>query len=217
MFTGLVESLGCVHRVSFGTAANRIQIESSDLAPKVQLGDSVAVNGVCLTVCQKEGSRLLFDVMPETVSKTNLSQLKSGSGVNLERALAMGDPVGGHLVTGHVDGIGTVVSRQVQGNATLFQIEASPGITDLLVPKGSVAVDGVSLTIVELKQCRFSVSLIPHTLKTTVLQYRQVGDQVNLETDMLGKYVFSYLRQVKEKSATPAAITADFLQQHGFL
>ena len=158
---------------------------------------------------------MVFDVMPETLRKTNLLSLTSGDYVNMERALAVGDRLGGHLLTGHIDGVGQVSARRTEGNAIIFTIHAPEEVTSLLVEKGSVAVDGISLTVGDLEPKGFWVSIIPHTLENTVLQHRRPGDKVNLEADLIGKYVLRYLK--RPAPGRPGGITLDFLGQHGFL
>lgn len=215
MFTGLVETMGKVNELRLLGRRNQLVIEEPGIAQQVKLGDSVAINGVCLTVVQCEGDRLIFDVMPETLRKTNLRSLTSGDYVNMERALAMGDRLGGHLLTGHIDGVGQVSARRTEGNAIIFTIHAPEEVTSLLVEKGSVAVDGISLTVGDLEPKGFWVSIIPHTLENTVLQHRRPGDKVNLEADLIGKYVLRYLKRLAP--GRPGGITLDFLGQHGFL
>ncbi|BCV25687.1 riboflavin synthase [Gelria sp. Kuro-4] len=215
MFTGLVETMGKVKELRLLGRRNQLVIEEPGIAQQVKLGDSVAINGVCLTVVQCEGDRLIFDVMPETLRKTNLRSLTRGDYVNMERALAMGDRLGGHLLTGHIDGVGQVSARRTEGNAIIFTIHAPEEVTSLLVEKGSVAVDGISLTVGDLEPKGFWVSIIPHTLENTVLQHRRPGDKVNLEADLIGKYVLRYLK--RPAPGSPGGITLDFLGQHGFL
>jgi riboflavin synthase len=215
MFTGLVEAMGKVKELRLLGQRNQLVIEEPAIAQQVKLGDSVAINGICLTVVQCKGDQLVFDVMPETLRKTNLLSLTSGDYVNMERALAVGDRLGGHLLTGHIDGVGQVSARRKEGNAIIFTIHAPEEVTSLLVKKGSVAVDGISLTVGDLEPKGFWVSIIPHTLENTVLQYRQPGDKVNLEADLIGKYVLRYLKKVAP--GRPGGITLDFLGQHGFL
>jgi len=215
MFTGLVETMGKVNELRLLGRRNQLVIEEPGIAQQVKLGDSVAINGVCLTVVQCEGDRLIFEVMPETLRKTNLRSLTRGDYVNMERALAMGDRLGGHLLTGHIDGVGQVSARRTEGNAIIFTIHAPEEVTSLLVEKGSVAVDGISLTVGDLEPKGFWVSIIPHTLENTVLQHRRPGDKVNLEADLIGKYVLRYLK--RPAPGRPGGITLDFLGQHGFL
>ena len=197
MFTGIIEEIGRVVAIRRqGAHAMEMTIGAQRVLEGVQLGDSIAVNGVCLTVTRFEAGRsFAVDVMPETMKSTNLGQLAPGSPVNLERAMTPSSRFGGHFVSGHVDATGRVVARTPVANAVVFEFAADASFLEQLVPKGSVAVDGISLTVVDVHNDRFSVSIIPHTLTQTVLQYKRVGDTVNLESDMLGKYVRQYLQQ----------------------
>lgn len=187
MFTGLVETSGTI--TSLKHTGNGIRLS---LKPSVDfqtgLGDSVSVNGVCLTVTE-HNSGLSFDVSPETMKSTNLGELKVGSRVNLERALRLSDRLGGHIVTGHVDGNGTIISKKTAGEYTFYTFETSPEILKYIVKKGSIAVDGISLTVIELDNRSFSVAIIPHTLTATNLGDKGIGNKVNLEVDIIGKYV----------------------------
>jgi riboflavin synthase len=189
MFTGLVEALGTVTRVEESPPGKRLIIEAPEFAGGVAVGDSVALCGCCLTVVEVDGGRLAFEAGPETLARTNLGELAAGSQVNLERSLKVGDRLGGHFVTGHIDGVATVHSRRDEGPWSTIWFRAPAGLARHLVSKGSVAVDGVSLTVVDVDGPTFSVQLIPHTLAVTTLGRRQPGDRVNLETDLLAKYV----------------------------
>lgn len=189
MFSGIVAELGQVADVRRGREALALTVRGGRGAAGAAIGDSIAVNGVCLTVRTLAGDSFTADVMTETVRATTLGSLRAGDAVNLEPALRMGDPVGGHLVTGHVDGVGTVRRRQEGENSFLLEIETPPGFGRYLVPKGSVAVDGVSLTVVSCGAGRFTVSIIPHTAAQTTLGRRRPGDPVNLEADQFAKYI----------------------------
>lgn len=194
MFTGLVEELGAVAEASLSGARHkdaslRLVVKAPLVSKDAKVGDSIAVNGCCLTVVQRAGNRLAFEAGSETLSRTNLGRLEKGGGVNLERSLKVGDRLGGHFVTGHIDGPGTLIKRRDEGEWSHFVFRASSGLSQQMVGKGSIAVDGVSLTIVEVDHNRFSVALIPHTLKNTTLGTLEVGSVVNLETDLLAKYV----------------------------
>jgi riboflavin synthase len=193
MFTGLVEALATVVRLEPRPPGLRLWIDAGAIAEEAAVGDSIALNGCCLTVVARQATELAFDAGPETLSRTNLGRLAAGSQVNLERSLALGDRLGGHLVTGHVDAVGTLERRLDQADwATLWF--AVPGeLTRQMASKGSVAVDGVSLTLVEVASERFSVALIPHTLAVTTLGGLRPGDAVNIETDLLAKYVEAQL------------------------
>ncbi len=189
MFTGLVQWMGTVERIERVGAGVCLVIAQSELAGKSKVGDSVAVNGCCLTVVAVEGASLAFDAGSETLSRTNLGRLAPQALVNLEPSLRLGDALGGHLVTGHIDAVGTLASRHDEGDWSMFWITAPPRLMRQMAEKGSITVDGVSLTLVEVKDDRFSVALIPHTLENTTLGALQTGGQVNLETDILAKYV----------------------------
>lgn len=191
MFTGLVEGQGFLHLLTQEPDGLRLTIDPGDAfsADETALGDSISICGCCLTVVQQDGNLLDFQAGSETLSKTSLGGFAEGDRVNLERALAVGARLGGHFVQGHVDGVGTVDLIDRSGDWVDMWFRVPPEMTRLMVPKGSIAVDGISLTLVNVEADRFSVALIPHTLKVTTLGCRQVGDTVNLELDVLGKYV----------------------------
>jgi riboflavin synthase len=190
MFTGLVQALGTVRAVTDINSGRRLTVAEPALAPKLELGESVAVNGACLTVVAHTGETFDFEAGPETLVKTNLGRLGVGDRVNLERALRVGDALGGHFVTGHVDCVGTILETAVDGDwLNVWFGFPGGGFDALLVPKGSVAVDGISLTVVDVKADRFSVMLIPHTRAHTTLGFKGVGAAVNLEFDLLAKHV----------------------------
>jgi riboflavin synthase len=197
MFTGLIEGLGNVERLEVEGAGCRLIVNAPMLAPEMSVGDSLAVNGACLTVVERSGQLLHFQAGPETLAKTNLGELKPGDAVNLERPLGGTDRLDGHFVQGHVDGMGKIAKRNRQGDWELVWFSCSPDLAGQMVPKGSIAVDGVSLTLVDVEAERFSVALIPHTLDQTTLGRKEVGDSVNIETDLLGKYVRKYLSGTK--------------------
>ena len=213
MFTGIIEELGRVRGIKGGREGARLTIEARGILADIRRGDSVAVNGVCLTVTEHTETAFAVDVMAETLAKTNLGRLRRGARVNLERALRLGDRLGGHLVTGHVDGVGTIVGRERQGIATVFAVRAPQEVARYLIPKGSVAVDGISLTVVNVMGDIFTVSIIPHTAALTTLGFKQPGDTVNLEADVVGKYVARLLRREEGEQG----ITLDFLARTGFL
>jgi len=193
MFTGLVEALGTVKTLSAAADGRLLVIAQPRLAQQLAMGESVAVNGACLTVVDRTEETFSFQVGPETLRCTNLGELTPGARVNLERALAIGDRLGGHIVQGHIDGLGQIASRQRQGDWDLVWFHCPPELARQMVPKGSVAVDGISLTVVEVTAVGFSVALIPHTLKETTLGFKEPPMSVNLETDLLAKYVWKYL------------------------
>jgi riboflavin synthase len=193
MFTGLVEALGTVGAIESEAAGRQLIITEQTIAPALTIGESVAVNGVCLTVVERSAETFCFQVGPETLRCTNLGELNTGSRVNLERALSVGDRLGGHIVQGHVDGVGHIASRQPQGEWDLVWFRCPASLAAQMVPKGSIAVDGVSLTLVDVTRDGFSVALIPHTLRATTLGLKEPGATVNLETDLFGKHVWKYL------------------------
>ncbi|MHB1424611.1 MAG: riboflavin synthase [Gemmataceae bacterium] len=193
MFTGLVESLGTIREAAFDGAGCRLTMAAPDLAAELRIGDSVAVNGACLTVVACDAETCAFQLGPETLQRTNLGESRPGERVNLERALRLSDRLGGHLVQGHVDGMGRVAERDTEGEWVTVWFTCPPNLAAQMVSKGSVAVDGVSLTLVEVGADRFRVALIPHTLAHTTLGFKGPGAVVNLETDLLAKYVGKYL------------------------
>lgn len=200
MFTGLVEAVGQVERlVPDGQGGADLTVHAAPIASQLQIGESVAVNGACLTVVEVTGPTFRFQLGPETLARTNLGQLRVGEGVNLERALRVGDRLGGHLVQGHIDTVGRVIERQQQGEWEFVQFACEPQWTEQMVPKGSIAVDGVSLTLVDVTADGFSVMLIPHTLAVTTLGARPVGSAVNLETDLLAKYAQKQLTALLQR------------------
>lgn len=190
MFTGLIEEVGIVASVKADASGSRIAVNAAKILTHIQLGDSIAVDGACMTVVAFDANSFTFEASPESLSKTSLGAFQPGRRVNLERPLTPESRIGGHYVTGHVDGLGKVISRQTQGNSIIFMFEVpTPEMAALLVPKGSIAVLGISLTVNTVTQNRFSVAIIPHTLNHTNLGDYHPGDSVNLETDLLGKYV----------------------------
>jgi len=215
MFTGLIQDLGTVRRVS-GSTPKRLEIATSLPATDFKLGESIALNGVCLTVVETGQGVFSVEAGAETLAKTTVGRWMVGQRVHLERALALGDRLGGHLVLGHVDGVGRVTeSRSEQGGWTL-EIEAPPEVEPFLLPKGSVAVEGVSLTVNRVEGDRFSLFLIPETLKRTVLARLTAGSEVNLEADILGKYVARLLGRTHELPGVSAGVTIEALQAAGF-
>jgi riboflavin synthase len=196
MFTGIVETVGIIEEVEPGADLTRLVVDAKTIADGLEPGDSVAVNGGCLTVTLVRDSRLSFEAVPETMERTSLGDLKVGARVNLERAMRVGDRLDGHIVQGHVDGVGIVRQMVRDGNDVRLQIDCDPELADCVVEKGSIAVDGVSLTVAALAPSGFEVALIPHTLEVTTLSDRQPHDRVNLEVDVLGKYVKRYLERV---------------------
>ena len=196
MFTGIIETIGIVEGVEPGDDLTRLVVEAESIAEGLEPGDSVAVNGGCLTVTSIRDGRLSFEAVRETMERTSLGDLKVGARVNLERAVRAGDRLDGHIVQGHVDGVGTVRQVVREGNDVRLQIDCDPELADCVVEKGSIAVDGVSLTVAALSPSGFEVALIPHTLGVTTLRDCQPHDRVNLEADVLGKYVKRYLERM---------------------
>lgn len=193
MFTGIVEEIGKTIRVQRSGNAIRLTIAVRKICADLAIGDSVSVNGACLTLSSRSDEHLNFDAVPETVERTALKYLKSGSPVNLERAMRMGDRIGGHFVQGHVDGVGVLLGMERKDNAHLLTIQADEDILKYMIPKGSVAVDGVSLTLDRITGSTFTVWIIPHTFDNTVFRQRRLGDRLNIENDMIGKYVARYV------------------------
>lgn len=189
MFSGIVEARATVVNLIPEPPGCRLVIRHPQIVPQVKVADSISVNGCCLTVIAVNGDTMAFQAGPETLSRTNLGDLRPGSLVNIERALAVGDRLGGHFVSGHIDGVGTLLSREDHGDWSFFWFQVPKQLSRHMAPKGSIAVDGVSLTIVDSEPERFSVALIPYTLAVTTLGPLKVGDKVNLETDILAKYV----------------------------
>lgn len=215
MFTGIIEEIGRVRKIVRQSRSAQIEIEARKILADIKQGDSIAVNGVCLTVVSFGAQFFVADVMPETISKTNLQKLHPGSPVNLERAVQLGGRLGGHLVQGHVDAVGTMVERETLEIAIIYRIRAEQDLMKFLVPKGSIAVDGVSLTVVDVFTDSFTVSLIPLTAHETILGQKGTGDTVNLESDIIGRYVHHLMHtDTREKRRD---ISASFLAEHGFV
>ena len=214
MFTGIVKELGTVKKIKKGANSAVFTIRAEKILDDLKTGDSVAVNGICLTVtaCLEDG--FTADVMHETLNRSSLGKLVSGSAVNLERAMAADGRFGGHIVSGHIDGTGKVAAITKDDNAIWYQIKTDSGILKYIVEKGSVAIDGISLTVAKTDSQSFSVSIIPHTAGATTLSLRKVGDVVNLENDIVGKYIEKFITFEKEKPKS--GITKEFLLKNGF-
>jgi riboflavin synthase len=215
MFTGIVEELGALRGMRRGSASARIVLGARLVLEDTRIGDSIAVNGVCLTVTALGSGEFTADVMAETLAKSNLGALGIGEPVNLERALRLHDRLGGHLVSGHIDGVGTISVLEKDDIATLLTIKAPKEIMRYVINKGSIAIDGTSLTVVDFQGDSLRVSLIPHTAKATVLGQKKPGDRVNLEGDVVGKYI-ERLLTVSGKPADEPKINLGFLTEHGF-
>lgn len=214
MFTGIIEELGTVKSLVISGSSGKISVAASKVLENTKIGDSIAVNGVCLTVVSMDAGGFTADVMAETVRRTSLSLCKKGSKVNLERAMAADGRFGGHIVAGHVDGTGIVKSLVKEENAVWVTIDAGREITDLVVEKGSIAIDGISLTVAAVTPSGFKVSVIPHTGEETTLLSRKTGDPVNLETDIVGKYVRKLMGLEKPSGSESSGITMEFLMEN---
>jgi len=215
MFTGIVEEVGKIKSVVSGSTSGEIEIEASKVLKGTNIGDSIAVNGVCLTVTKLNSNSFTADVMPETMRRTNLGSLRPGSIVDLERAMAADGRFGGHIVSGHIDGTGKIESMDREENAVWVKISCDTSILDLIIEKGSITIDGISLTVAKVDSKTFSVSIIPHTASETILLKKKPGDMVNLENDVVGKYVRK-LMMPKEVNETKSGLTMEYLAEHGF-
>lgn len=214
MFTGIVEEMGAVTAVEKTLAGTRLTILAATVLSDLKIGDSVSINGTCLTVVTKGERNFAVEVSPETLSVTTLGHLTTGAPVNLERAMKLNERIGGHLVAGHVDGVGTIRGRHQEGNAIFFTIEAPHEILRYCVVKGSITVDGISLTVNDVTEKGFSVAIIPHTAKVTTLGLKQPGDSVNLEADLIGKYVERLLQERNQLPKSIPVIDKEYLQKH---
>jgi len=210
MFTGIIEDLGTVNRMSRKGDDALLIVDTSMHLGDINVGDSISVSGACLTVTEKGDQRFSADVSAETLARTNLKLLKSGDKVNLEKSLRLNSFLGGHLVLGHVDGIGKIQEKVNKANSIQFSVEIDAELGRYIVEKGSVAVDGISLTVNRCEKNRFYVNIIPHTARNTTLGFKKVADLVNIETDIIGKYVEKFLNPGK-------GIDMNFLAEHGFL
>lgn len=216
MFTGIVEELGSIRAVRRGAESAQLLIEAARVIEGSRVGDSIMVNGVCLTSVHFGERSFTADVMAETLAKSNLGNLKAGDKVNLERALRLGDRLGGHIVSGHIDGVGTIIGREKKDIATLVSIKAPDAVMRYIIKKGSVAIDGISLTVVDFGKDTFQVSLIPHTARETTLGFKKTGDSVNLEGDIIGKYI-ERMVSFQGGRESNSSISISFLAEHGFL
>lgn len=216
MFTGIIEETGAVRHVSLHGNSGSIQIGAELVLKGTKPGDSIAVNGVCLTVTTMDSKSFTADVMAETLRRSNLGNLKGGDRVNLERAMPAEGRFGGHIVSGHIDGTGTIAAMENEGNATWVYIRTSSDILALIVEKGSIAIDGISLTVAKVGMADFAVSIIPHTSSHTALLKKRTGDVVNLENDIVGKYVERLLGRKVPAEQHKSRITEEFLRENGF-
>jgi riboflavin synthase len=214
MFTGLINEIGEVLNITKGIDSAKLTIKAKKILSDINIGDSIAVNGVCLTVINYEKNNFTVDVMPETMLMTNIKNLKKNSLVNLESALKVGDRFGGHIVTGHIDGIGSIESFKKDDNATRVKIKIPSELTNYIIYKGSVTVDGVSLTVSNINENGFEISIIPLTSLETIILRKKIGDIVNIECDIIGKYVE---RLINNKCDNKSKITKDYLRLNGFM
>ncbi|MBS5419044.1 MAG: riboflavin synthase [Roseburia sp.] len=216
MFTGIIEELGVVKSIAINGASGCITIKAKKVLEGTQLGDSIAVNGTCLTVTSINSDGFSADVMAETVKRTSLSQVGKGDLVNLERAMILNGRFGGHIVSGHIDGTGTITKYTKEENAIWVTIKAPDEILDLIVEKGSICIDGISLTVATVSDQDFQVSIIPHTAKETTLIHKKVGSLVNLENDIVGKYIKKLMENNQEEQAKKASgFTMEMLEEYG--
>ena len=216
MFTGIIEEVGVIKSIRMGAQTAVITIEAEKVLEDIHLGDSIAMNGVCLTVTSFDSHSYSVDIMHESLKRNNLGSMKSGSRVNLERAMAADGRFGGHIVAGHVDGTGKITSMEKDDNAVWIYIQAEPSVLKYIVEKGSITIDGISLTVAKVDEKSFAVSVIPHTGTHTTLLEKKPGDTVNLENDMIGKYVEKLLNYQEKENKPSSRITMEFLRENGF-
>lgn len=217
MFTGLIEELGSLQRIQPKGNTLALTIRAKKVLEGLTLGDSIAVNGVCLTVTEMNQDVFLADVMPETFQHTSLSELQQGSFVNLERAMHSNGRFGGHFVTGHVDTVGRISKREHKENAIYLDVTFPEAFNHLVLNKGSIAIDGTSLTIFEVSHSTLTVSIIPHTAKESVLGFKKVGEIVNIEYDLIGKYLYAFLEKNDQNKQQKGRMSAEFLKDNGFM
>ncbi len=221
MFTGIIEGLGTISGIKASGQSRRMAINADYELDHIKIGDSISVNGACLTVVSFTEKRFEVDVSSETVAKTTLGKAKMGDRVNLERALRISDRIDGHLVSGHIDGIGSIKSKKTQENAIIINFDIQESIAYYIIKKGSIAIDGISLTVNECDHVSFQVSIIPHTAKLTTLGFKKISDSVNVETDIIGKYVERFVSPMQsgesKKEAEKSSVDMQFLAKTGFL
>ncbi len=215
MFTGIIEEIGILKEVRKGAQSFILTVQGNVIFNDFCIGDSVAVNGVCLTATSLSSNTFRADVMHETLNRSSLVKLRPGDSVNLERAMPVNGRFGGHIVSGHIDGVGTVKSIKKDDNAIWYTIDAESRVLHYIVEKGSIAVDGVSLTVAAVTKSDFSLSVIPHTVKATILSQKKAGDTVNLENDLIGKYIEKLIYSAPEQNRSDG-ITKEFLTKFGF-
>lgn len=217
MFTGIIEEIGTIKNINTNGVSAQLNIASNIVLEGTKIGDSIAVNGVCLTVTSLTSNSFTADIMAETLRRSNLGNLVPQSKVNLERAMIANGRFGGHIVSGHIDGTGTIIETKPEGNAIWVKIKTSSEILKYIIQKGSITIDGISLTVAKITDQDFSVSIIPHTAENTTLLQKKVGEVVNLENDIVGKYVEKLLSfQNKNQEKPQSRITEEFLRQNGF-
>ena len=216
MFTGIIEEVGTIKNVSKGIKSIKLTIGASKVLEGSKIGDSIAVNGVCLTITSMGKDFFTADIMPESLRKTSMANLTSGDKINLERALTLSSRLGGHIVSGHIDGVGTVIALKRDDNAMRITIEAEPKIMKYIIAQGSVTLDGVSLTVASVAKSNFTISLIPHTGEVTTLLSKGIGSSINIENDVIGKYVERLLHFDQENTKQKSSLSLGFLQENGF-
>lgn len=214
MFTGLIEEIGFIEKTTSQNNCGQLVIQAKAIQEGTKLGDSIAVNGVCLTVTNVSKTSFTADVMPETLKRSNLGKLQKGSSVHLERAMAANGRFGGHMVSGHIDGTGIISGKKQEGNAIRLFITTDTPLLRQMIEKGSIAIDGVSLTVISVEQSQFSVGIIPHTNSQTILLDKKIGDSVNLETDVIAKYIQRFFENSNQQQEKP--LTLAFLKENGF-
>jgi len=217
MFTGIIEEIGTIKAIRQTGHSGVLEVTASKVLEGTQTGDSIAINGVCLTVTTLHGSSFTADVMPETMNRTNLGSLHPGSRVNLERAMQLGGRLGGHMLSGHIDTTARIMQFREDENAIWVQIELPSSLFRYVVAKGSVAIDGISLTVAKTDKSSLSVSLIPHTRHLTTLSSKKAGDKVNIETDMIARYIEKLIGSTTVQHENTTKINVDFLKENGYL
>lgn len=217
MFTGIIEEVGTLEGFSIGNGFGLMEIKCNEILEDSKIGDSISTNGVCLTIKEKSSNSFTAEVMGETLSKSNLGNLKVGDKLNLERALKLSDRLGGHIVSGHIDGVGKIVSIKEENDGTWFTIAAPKEVLKYIIYKGSIGIDGISLTVAFIDEEVFKVSVIPHTLDNTILLNKKVNSNVNLECDLVGKYIEKLFSRKDEKEIVEKNdISMEFLRSNGF-
>lgn len=217
MFTGIIEEVGTLEELRTGNGFGVIKIKCSKVLEDTKIGDSIATNGVCLTVKEKSSHSFIAEVMGETLAKSNLGSLVSGDKLNLERALRLSDRLGGHIVSGHIDGVGKIVSIKEEKDGTWFTISAPEEVLKYVIYKGSIGIDGISLTVADVNDEMFKVSVIPHTIENTILKDKKVNSKINLECDLVGKYIEKlFAPKDKKEEVEESEITMEFLRDNGF-